>query len=492
MGINLTCPQCGQRMAFDLASTTVMCKHCGFTRGSGLDDRAAQIRAKGQRPNISLTYKGEVNMRALALFNTGHDYLWQEDKPAAIRAFEEALDIQPDFLDAHLWIAKTSDDEQIKRDHLGSILAYDAGHPEATRMMMVLNGRLTPEQAARSASSEGPILMRAEMPVGIKATTLQCPVCRGDLTVNDVTGQVECRFCGYAGDKPAHQFAESDSFTAAMMERKAQAVKWVIGERLLHCNECGAERTIAATELSTRCPFCNSNQVIEQDALASFEQPQAIIPFKITREQAGAAIKEQLKSMSERLKGLFDNNKVTRATLNGYYLPFWMFDAMVDVNRTRIDTRPAKDRVRAVADAYTQVTFNDALYDVEVCAVKSPAESLTSRLGDYNTRESAAYAPEMLAKYPAQVYSIDFDQAALQARGWISTQMRDKYTLHDMSDSKEVSVHVFTNVRQMSFRLMLAPVWIGTLVEADGDIRSVLVNGQTGKVVLSKAEKPRR
>ncbi len=42
----------------------------------------------------------------------------------------------------------------------------------------------------------------------------------------------------------------------------------------------------------------------------------------------------------------------------------------------------------------------------------------------------------------------------------------------------------------MTFRLLLLPVWIALLAEQDGDRRIGLVNGQTGKVALGKAQKP--
>jgi hypothetical protein len=53
-----------------------------------------------------------------------------------------------------------------------------------------------------------------------------------------------------------------------------------------------------------------------------------------------------------------------------------------------------------------------------------------------------------------------------------------------------VTINVFTSIQQLSFRLVLMPVWIATLVEEDFDVRTALVNGQTGKVVLGKAQKP--
>ncbi|HEX2906230.1 MAG TPA: hypothetical protein VHO69_05175, partial [Phototrophicaceae bacterium] len=230
--------------------------------------------------------------------------------------------------------------------------------------------------------------------------------------------------------------------------------------------------------------------VVERDALGSFEQPNGIIPFRISREQAGAAIKERLRGLSERLQGMFNNNKVTRATLNGYYLPFWVFDALIEVTRTRVDnSRSGYDRRLYITDPYSRSTFNDAQYDVEVCAVKSPPRSLVNRLGDYHLRDLADYTPELLAKYPAQLYSLDFDQAALEARSLVSTAMRIKYGQREVTDN-DVIINVATNIQNMSFQLVLLPVWIATLVEQDKDVRPALVNGQTGKVVLGKARKP--
>jgi DNA-directed RNA polymerase subunit RPC12/RpoP len=473
----------------------VFCEHCGFERDTGLDDKAAEMQAQEPRPVVSLniTHVGEVHARARELYYNGHDYLFRGDKDAALRSFERALELQEDFVDAHLWIAKTTDDEAVKRDHLDTILAHHPGHMEAVRMFMVLQGRLTPEEAERTYHFNEPQTLQAAAPVGTTTTALHCPTCGGDLTVNEEAGTVECRFCGYTARKPRESAGGGDILVAALLERKAQAAKWVIGERLLHCNNCGAERTIAGDTLSTRCPFCGSNHVIVQDALGSFEQPDGILPFYITREEAGAAVKQELKGFGERLKGMFLKNKVARATLDGFYLPFWVFDAIIQGTRTRIDNSPEYDRYRnyeRVMAAHQQTRFNDALYDIEVCAVASPPRHLTAQLGDYDVSLTAAYEPELLAKYPAGLYTMDFDKAALEARSIASVVMRGRYTRREINDDSNVTITVFSNIQSMSFRLLLLPVWVATLVEEDGDIRPALVNGQSGKVVLGKAQKP--
>ncbi len=492
MGLDLTCPKCSEQMKFDFKSTRISCGFCGYGRGTGLDEKIAEIQAKKPRQHVVLENPDRINARAVSLFYSAHDYLYQEDEAQALYCLKSAVDIQADFLDAHLWLAKLTDDEKLKRDHLSTVLAYNPGHLEATRMMLVLNGRLTPEQAERTINTDGPILQHTDGPVTTRTTTPRCPNCEGDLTTIDGTRRIECRFCGYSGEQSQQRAADGDLLVAALLERKAQAVRWVIGERLLHCNHCGAERTLAADQLSMRCPFCNSNHVIEQDALGSFEQPTGLIPFRISREQAGQLVKARLKSFTERVIGWFDDNKVSRATLNGYYLPFWVFDAITEITRTRVDNSPSPDRKRFAGAVYQQSTLNDAIYDVEVCAVKSPPDTLTMQLGDYEMRDLVAYEPKLLAKYPAQLYTVDFDAAALRARQSISNVMRARHMKRGLSDDKDVTINVYSNIQSMSFQLVLMPVWIATLVERDGDTRMALVNGQTGKASLSKSEKRKR
>jgi DNA-directed RNA polymerase subunit RPC12/RpoP len=501
------CPHCGAKDTLFLDSDAMKCRLCGHvlktdpvpaTAAPPLNEplglRAAGEAGRGSKRKFKssylLTYKGELDSWARAAYDTGQDYIGRENYPEAIKAFQRALESQKDFLDAHLWIALLSEDPVVKRDHLTTILAYDPNHIEALRELMVLDGRLTPEQASRTYHYDEPEVRRADLPVGATSTVLKCPVCEGDLTVNEALRQVECKFCGYKDKRMPQQAGGADSLTMALLERKAKkTVRWVIGERLLHCNNCGAERTIAASTMSTRCPFCGSNHVIEQDAVGSFEQPDGLVPFKVSRKQAGEAIKVKLAGWSERIKGWFVDNKIKHGTLEGVYLPFWVFDSVIDVTKTVYDARSSREQHRrSAAPIQPMARYNipELFNDLPICAVESPPLHLTLKLGKYDLDTMVAYEPELLAKYPAELYMLDFDRASLQAREVIGRLMREKY---GQKSGDEVQINVFSGVKQMSFQLALLPVWVATLTEADGDTRLALVNGQTGTVVLGKAKK---
>ncbi len=238
------------------------------------------------------------------------------------------------------------------------------------------------------------------------------------------------------------------------------------------------------------CPFCGSRQVIQQDALGTVEQPDGLIPFTLSEDQAKAAIRERLKGVDQRLAGIFGNNKVERATIEGIYLPYWVFDAVLEVSKTVIDRRSSGggsyQRSYTPIQPYTNTKISEGLAGVGVPAVKSPPPALTDQLGEFDLSATVAYEPNLLAKYPASIYDVAFDQASLTVHSLASERMRKRY---GQPDSRETEVNVYTSVLQMSFTLSLMPVWVGTLFEEDGDVRSALVNGQTGRVALGKAQK---
>ncbi len=488
----ILCRKCGTPLELNADAGLFRCPKCGFQRPETLDEAQERIRQRGERPVVALTQRGAVDLRARSLFENGQDALWRGDPAGALRAFQLALDVQADFADAHLWIAKTSADPAVQRDHLGDILARDPGHPEALRRLMVLNGQMTAEEAERSQEARAPLIQRAEGAVRTTATALRCPVCGGDLTTDEANGRVVCKFCGHTAplETGRHASDGAEVLGAALLKRRAQPVKWIVGERILHCSQCGAERTIPAGKLSGVCPFCGSTQVIVQDALNTVEKPDGLVPFTISEEAAKNAIRERLKSVGERLAGLLDSNEVKQATMDGVYLPYWVFDALAEVSITTIDRRTPTSRSALLTEGshrpYENIRLSDGMISLAIPGVKMPA--LAGQMREFDLSAAVAYEPKLLARYPAELYDIDFDEASLAARSVVSDEMRRR---HGQNSQRNVEVTVFTSVLQMSFTLLLMPLWVATLVERDGDVRPALVNGQSGAVVLGKAQKAR-
>ncbi|MDX1993985.1 MAG: TFIIB-type zinc ribbon-containing protein [bacterium] len=503
------CPQCKAELSFKITPDKIECRQCGYIvrREDGQPDKpvvntptliqpeSPEAKAKRLKAALlgGLTMRGPVESWARAAYDTGTDMIRQENWDEALKAFRRSAEYQDNFVDAHLWIARLTDDPAEKRRRLEEVLAYDLNHMEATRELMILRGEL----AADAPAFDPYVDVRVMVAGGAVATTtqnLRCPRCGSPgMTTDEMTGLITCGSCSYVDEAASGRTAASvGMLSMALLKRAAQPVVWVVGERLLHCNSCGAERTIPAGRLSERCPYCGSNHVIQKDALNTFQQPDGLVPFGIWRAQAGDLIKERLGGWMERVSGWFGDNTVKRATLEGVYLPYWAFDAAVEIQRTTVResfgigySRQHQQR-NAAALGYQTETLYDALNDVLVCGVKSPAPLLTRKLGTFDLDAKVAYDPQHLATHAAQLYDIDFDKASLEARSRVGDAMRERHT---PPHKDGVRVSVFSSVKNMTFQLLLLPVWVGTLYEADGDVRTALVNGQTGRVALGKARR---
>ncbi len=215
--MNLTCPQCGNRMSIDFNTDRVRCPHCGYVRPDDigtLEATEAAVKAHGSAPAVQLIYHGEIKGDAMAAFDSGQDALFKGNKQAALDCFRRASDYMPDWPDAHLWIARVSDDEKVKRDELGVVLGLVPNNLEAIRMIMVLDGKLTPEQVAQTYHDNDPQVRQAPDAVAAKVASLICPKCGGELTVNQLLNRVECRFCGYTA--PLSKHASTDGTLLSM------------------------------------------------------------------------------------------------------------------------------------------------------------------------------------------------------------------------------------------------------------------------------------
>lgn len=482
-------------MHYDSANRIHRCRGCLHRielPPETLEEAAARLAARPPRPVTRLTYRGELDKRARTVYENAQDALWRGDPAEARRQLRIAIEIQSDFTDAHFALAQLADDDQAKRDHLSAVLANDPGHPDALRQILILNGELTPEEAARTQHSD-------EIPVQyadgrVQTQSVKCPVCGGDLTKDEARGVIECRFCGH--NEPIQRRFTADqgrgmALGAALLKRKAAPVKWVIGERTIHCTECGADRTLPERGLALLCPFCGSRQVVTQDATADLYQPDGLALFEITQEQAQAIIRERLGRMDEKLFGLVEENRVARATIEGVYLPFWVFDAQLDVTVT-MTRKQSNDRRRqfqqALAQPYQSTRSLGGVNGILVPAFKSPPPKLFDAIDDFTIGRMIPYDKKLLVKYAAALYEVDYDDASLIARSKAIDETRRDYDRP--SDEYEISVTAWPV--QMSFIQVLLPVWIATLLERDGDVRTALVNGQTGAIALGKARQPGR
>jgi DNA-directed RNA polymerase subunit RPC12/RpoP len=494
------CEQCGGERTFLVTREKIECQRCGFVvrDGSGRPQPpvpapkpAAPVRDLTQyRVSYYISDIYQIEPFVESAYHTAMDYAGRKQWPEAIGALRRCVDYRPDFAEAHLWLSRLLDDSTERRDHLHQVLAYFPTHPEALRELMILDGEIAEGGEPFDEFTEAE-RRDVNAPVAAEAASkhaVNCPRCGAPNLVAEGDGKLlSCAFCGYRDTERAAA-KRHNSLAAAMIKRRSQPVQWIVGERWLKCNSCGAARTLTRRQLADHCPFCGSKQVVMQDALKTIQQPDGIIPFAVPQRQALEKIATELKRWDQRLANVFNSNRIERVEIEGVYLPFWIFDALVMVQRSRISNGQqwSRSEQKAVQNAYQVEQIPTMRNNILVCAVTSPPRTLTNDLGKYRLSNIQEYAPKFLAQFSAEIYTLDFDRAAMDAHEQISQQIHTEY---GHKESTDAAVVVAPMIQQMSFRLLLLPVWSATVFEKDGDVRPALVNGQTGRVALGKARR---
>lgn len=475
MSISLPhCPHCDARLCPSPDGKRLWCQFCGTTRD---DPDALQKLEVYQASTINRTAYDppareiDMSLEQRRTLDSAWDSIQTGDLVTAAYILQYALREDPNFADAWYLRSMTIDDRAEKLTCLNNALQAQPYHEYAWRDKGVLEGVIPPCGEGQVGAMPDPV-----EPVEAESKTQSCPTCTGALTFDAALGTLICHHCGFRpGDLPRARFRGGyDKLDHALLQRRFGFSKaWRIGERVLVCQNCHAQLTLSSSTLSTQCPFCDTSHVLVQDAVGSFEQPDALLPFKVDRQAAASAVHRRLSSGVQQ--------QIERGEIQGVYLPFWAFRL-----------------VTIALEYFTPVSHN--VGDVLVSGAVQPAQAVLYELMPYDLSQLVSYDHRYLAQWPAQIYSLDVIQASIT--GWayikyaawqrvyrgqlplveLARTDRDAYHLPDQSMSRELDR---IKVEGLRYRLLLLPVWMITLHMANGMRRPAVVNGQTGEAIIS-------
>ncbi len=491
----MICPRCGNtQWEFVESIGTMRCTACGFRlfqdgvgrprrpkpSGQRKSDRPSPHPTGDRRPPVHIDLPFGLDLErieadserdAIRMRSRCTDAMYalaRGDRKGAKKALLSALEISENYADAWLFLAGLADSAEEQREYLEHVLACDPGNPLATKALLELDGLPGDEPPPGEAVEPGQVAGKL----------LICPNCGGRLEYDEREREVTCYHCGYLildADELARH-ARQSTLVEGLLRRKSRAISWDIGEKWLRCAGCGAITTLTRRMLTATCRFCDSRHVILESPGYRFEQPDLIVPFSLDEDDAKAALERKLRSGIRAITRFFAD-PIANVELQGAYLPFWAFDAEMEVIWHHPDEFEAQRRT---------VLLGDVLY----FAASSPPREFVERLETFDLTQGVDYDPRLLVEYPAELYDVDAMRASIEVRSKLTGIAIDRTEIDFMAGGVSWD---YDNIKAvtgfMTYRLVLLPVWVGRMVEVDGDTRRVLVNGQTGEVVLGKLRK---
>lgn len=316
-----------------------------------------------------------------------------------------------------------------------------------------------------------------------EAEDYSCPQCGAPVSYNPNTCMLECSYCGFKQKIDGQTSDEEFSFEDA--DKNADS-SWNADTKVIKCENCGAENVVANDAISSTCPFCGSNQVIDTSELAGIK-PHRIIPFQVSLTDAKATYIKWVKKRFFSPKAV--KKQRVKVNVSGVYLPIWTFDTDTFTKYDgylgeyyTVTVGSGKNRHTVTRTRWFRIsgTTQLAFDDIVINAGVQITQSEINRISPFGTNESYLYEKKYLVGFTAEHYHVKLNAAWDNAKTIVAPKIKMKI-LSKYHYDVVGKIDMKTNYNNIKYKYVLIPVWIGTYRYNNKTYR-FLVNGETGKL----------
>ena len=288
---------------------------------------------------------------------------------------------------------------------------------------------------------------------------VRCEYCAGDIFFDIAKQRYCCSHCG-AEASVAEKRAEYRQWRSI---RKEAVMRDIDRVKSFECPACGAQTIASGEEVTAQCPFCQNTMI--DSRFADNDLPEVIIPFRFSKDEAKAKLKEFLqkeKSHPEVIKEV--EEKIDNIT--GCYLPFHIVRGAYNSSL----------QIRLQNGSVSDYPFRAYLDHTIVNASKELNNLFLDGIEPFDFDDARTFDFGYLNHQNAKVQNIGGE--ALEARIDEETDMELYRSLSKKMRTKELSVGLHEDRNETIPALL--PVY---LVRSKEGVAAA-VNGQTGKVAI--------
>jgi predicted RNA-binding Zn-ribbon protein involved in translation (DUF1610 family) len=325
----------------------------------------------------------------------------------------------------------------------------------------------------------------AAAPTSAKVRKFPCEGCGADLRWEPGVTALKCPYCGTEKSVAVSKERVAEKSVDAAL-RKPRDLGWGAERKVIACKRCGAHTTLDPHVSSAACAFCGTSAVVESPGNPNIVRPEALLPFRVTRDKALQSFRTWLQGLWLRPNDLKSASRVS--SIQGAYIPFWTFDAATDswwtaeagyyyyVEVTRNNQKVREQRVRWEPASGTLQRFFD---DVPVPASRGLDSSLCQGIEPFPTAELTPYEPSYLSGFLAEENAIDLPEALENAKERMRDAIRAACEAEVPGDTHR-NLEVETTFSALAYKNALLPIWVSAY-DYHGKPYRYLVNGVTGK-----------
>ena len=320
----------------------------------------------------------------------------------------------------------------------------------------------------------------------------KCPNCGGVVKFDLTTQGMKCPSCD-----TEFEIAALEEYQKEMRAQTGDSYGWEAGDAgkewdagelgdlsQCACPSCGAEIIGDQNAVAMVCPNCGNSQIVSK-RLSGLLKPDYVIPFQLDKKTATQALKDFY--TGKRLLPDFFKEENRINSLQGIYLPFWLFDG-----DAKGHIRYKATKIKTWSDSnynYTKTDFYSVVRDGGMAFAKIPVDG-SERMDDaymdaiepFDYAQLKDFQTAFLSGYPAEKHDVDAEKSKPRAETRIKNSVEAEFrkSVTGYASVTRESASVAVTGGKVSYGLF--PVWIlNTKYKKENYL--FLMNGQTGRLV---------
>lgn len=333
-----------------------------------------------------------------------------------------------------------------------------------------------------------------------KVIEYKCPCCGAGLLFRGDSQQLTCEYCDNSFDLEtvrAFNASESQETFEEFQWDQEPSERWSDAEEsrlnVFICPSCGGEIMTEETTAASFCPYCD-NPTIMPGRLSGGLKPDAIIPFRMSKEDAKEAFRKLCKG-KPLLPGMFtQEQRIEKIT--GIYVPFWLYDCCGN-----FDGNYNATRIHTWADANYNYTRTEhfllkrgARADFQGIPMDGSSKmdnTLMESIEPFDYSQLQNFDMAFLSGYLADKYDVPSDQGKQRVKERVENAFDAQLQSSFLGYSTVVPTSCQLKIDHSKARYALMPVWILN-TRYRGKLYTFAMNGQTGRMTGSFPISPQK
>ena len=326
-----------------------------------------------------------------------------------------------------------------------------------------------------------------------QARIFPCPGCGSAMRYAPGTQKLRCDYC--RSEEPIEVQPFRPETKADLRAALGHAERYRPGKegKELDCPSCGADVRFEPRTIGEPCPYCKTPLLTEP---ANPLPPGAVLPFAITHKEAQKIFKRWIGNLwfaPNALKRVVDTGK----SLEGYYLPFWIFDAdtrsyyegergdayYVTVQRMRVINGrevPVQERQRRIRWTPVSGSTSRTFRDLPIVATDRLPPELLARLQPWASQRMQRFDLRWLSGFTSCEYSRPLEAGYEEARAIMQSVIRHD-VLRSIGGDEQRIYGIDTRYDDERFAVQLFPIW-GSTFRYGGRDYTIAVNAVSGEI----------